>query len=324
MSHEVETMMYKGEKPWHGLGTEIDGATTFWEAFRQAGLDWEVETEPIYRIKGYTEEGAPQFETIDKGQVSVRQSDQRVLGVVGPKWHPLQNRDAFGVFEPLVESGELEIETAGSLRNGERIWALCRLSNMDPSDILAGDPVNLYALLSNGHDGKLAVHFGLTPIRVVCANTEAMARGDKASKLIRVRHGRFVKENVEALRDVMDTAKGEFAATCEQYEFLASRQINSADLNKYVRICLDLELDDDKIKTRSKNILDRVIELHDTGLGSDIPGVRGSYWGAYNSVTEYFSHVKGRSEETRIDSLWFGPTKTKNHEALKVALAMAS
>ena len=51
MTHEVEKMVFAGSTPWHGLGTQIDEATGFWDAFNQAGLNWEVETEPLYREK---------------------------------------------------------------------------------------------------------------------------------------------------------------------------------------------------------------------------------------------------------------------------------
>ena len=251
MSHEVEKMVFAGATPWHGLGTEIDDATNFWDAFKMAGLDWEVQTEPLFRGDG----------SEVKAQASVRQSDNRVLGVVGPRWTPLQNRDAFEVFEPLVDSGDLKLHTAGSLREGERVWVLCQL-NLDNSEIVKGDEVSKFALLSNGHDGKLAVHFGFTPIRVVCANTEAMARGCKSSNLIRVRHHQFVKENVEKLRDVMNLANQEFEATAEQYRFLASRQINAKDLAQYVKIIFGVEKkSDEEIKTRTKNILQSVETL---------------------------------------------------------------
>ena len=177
MAHQVEKMVFAGATPWHGLGTQIDGETSFWDAFQQAGLDWEVDTKPLF--------------TADGEQVShraaYRTSDDRILGIVGKRWTPLQNREAFEIFEPLVDSGEMAIHTAGSLRNGERIWVLCQL-NQDNSEIVKGDEIAKFVLLSNGHDGKLAVHFGFTPIRVVCANTEALARDCKASKLIRVRH----------------------------------------------------------------------------------------------------------------------------------------
>ena len=225
MSHEVEKMVFAGATPWHGLGTEIDDATNFWDAFKLAGLDWEVETEPLYRMGAAGQVVGEQV----KAQAAVRTSDDKVLGVVGPRWTPLQNRDAFKVFEPLIDSGDMRLHTAGSLRGGERVWVLCQLG-LENTEIVKNDEIAKFALLSNGHDGKLAVHFGFTPIRVVCANTESMARSSTASNLIRVRHHRFVKNNVEKLRDIMNLANQEFEATAEQYRFLASKQINRPEL----------------------------------------------------------------------------------------------
>ena len=314
MSHEVEKMVFAGATPWHGLGTEIDDATTFWDAFQLAGLDWEVKTEPLYRKDG----------SEVKAQASVRTSDDRVLGVVGPRWTPLQNKDAFEVFEPMVDSGELKLHTAGSLRGGERVWVLCQLG-LENTEIAKGDEISKFALLSNGHDGKLAVHFGFTPIRVVCANTEALARDCKASKLIRVRHHRFVKDNVEKLRDIMNLADQEFETTAEQYRFLASRSINAKDLRKYVKIVVGAhEEKAEELSTRTKNIIGTIENLFESGQGNDLPGVAGTYWAAYNSVTEYLNYTKGRNNENRMDSLWFGQNGSMSQKALATAVALAA
>tara|TARA_Y100000296_G_scaffold51520_1_gene59056 strand:- start:2449 stop:3399 length:951 start_codon:yes stop_codon:yes gene_type:complete len=314
MAHEVEKMVFAGEVPWHGLGTQIDSETGFWEAFDNAGLNWEVDTKPLFTGEG---------ERVSH-RAAYRTSDGRILGIVGKRWTPLQNRDAFEIFEPLVDAGEMTIHTAGSLRNGERIWALCQL-NQDNSEIVAGDEIAKFALLSNGHDGKLAVHFGFTPIRVVCANTESLARGSKASKLIRVRHSRFVKQNVQQLRDVMNFANQEFEATAEQYRYLASKGINSDDLDKFIKIVMGLDgkLEDD-ISTRSKNIGIQITQLFENGKGADIQGVSGTYWGAYNAITEYLNYSKGRTANNRMDSIWFGQNATMSQKALDTALEMSS
>ena len=313
MSHEVEKMVFAGAVPWHGLGTEIDDATTFWDAFEMAGLDWAVDTKPLFTSDG---------EKVTH-RASYRTTDGRILGIVGPRWTPLQNRDAFEIFEPLVDAGDLTIHTAGSLRNGERIWALCQL-NQDNNEIVKGDEIAKFVLLSNGHDGKLAVHFGFTPIRVVCANTESIARDSAASKLIRVRHNRFVKENVQAVRDVMNLANQEFEATAEVYRFLASRSVSKTDLEKYVKVVFDANKPEDEISTRTKNILLKVTDLFESGKGNDLEGVRGTYWAAYNAVSEYLNYTKGRTSNNRIDSLWFGQNGTMNRKALDQAVALAS
>jgi|TARA_R110002020_G_scaffold90851_1_gene221127 phage/plasmid-like protein (TIGR03299 family) len=314
MAHEVEKMVFAGAVPWHGLGTEIDQDTGFWEAFDSAGLNWEVDTKPLFTGEG---------EQVSH-RAAYRTSDNRILGIVGKRWTPLQNRDAFEIFEPLVDAGEMVIHTAGSLRNGERIWALCQL-NQDNSEIVRGDEIAKFVLLSNGHDGKLAVHFGFTPIRVVCANTEALARGSKASKLIRVRHSRFVKQNVQQLRDVMNFANQEFEATAQQYRHLASKGINSEDLEKYIKIVLGVDKkSDDEISTRSKNIVLQVTQLFENGRGADIAGVRGTYWGAYNAVTEYLNYSKGRTSNNRMDSMWFGQNGVMSQKALDTALELSA
>lgn len=314
MSALVEKMCHFGEMPWHGDSEALTGTESANEVMVKAGLDWSVKTEPLFLADG----------TSVPAQASIRESDNSVLGVVGPRWTPLQNADAFSVFEPLVESGDMAWHTAGSLRDGQRVWVLCQL-NLDNSEIVKGDEVAKFALLSNGHDGKLAVHFGFTPIRVVCANTEALARECKASKLIRVRHHRFVKENVESLRDVMSIANQEFEATCDQYRFLASRAINQEDLEKYVKIVFNQHgKDNEEIPTRSKNIMAKVQEYFETGRGNNLDGVSGTYWAAYNAVTEYLNYDKGRNTQNRLDSLWFGQNGVMSQKALAQAVALAA
>ena len=116
-----------------------------------------------------------------------RKTDGKVLGVVGPKYHVLQNRDAFRWFEPFLAAKEAALNTAGSLAEGSRIWVLAKL-NRAPLVIAQGDEIEKFILLSHSHDGRLAVRVGFTPIRVVCANTLALAHKKDASNLIRLKH----------------------------------------------------------------------------------------------------------------------------------------
>lgn len=111
MPHGIETMAYFGPTPWHGLGTALAEEDLYsWErGCEKAGLDWEVELAPLI--------------TADT-QVKVahravrRKSDGRVLGVVGSRYHPLQNTEAFQWFTPFLDAREAALHTAGALRGG--------------------------------------------------------------------------------------------------------------------------------------------------------------------------------------------------------------
>ena len=119
-------------------------------------------------------------------------------------------------------------------------------------------------------------------------------------------------------------ANQEFEATANVYRFLASRSVSTTDLEKYVKIVFDANKPEDEISTRTKNILLKVTDLFESGKGNDLEGVRGTYWAAYNAVSEYLNYTKGRTSNNRIDSLWFGQNGTMNRKALAQAVALAS
>jgi phage/plasmid-like protein (TIGR03299 family) len=246
------------------------------------------------------------------------------LGVVGPRYTPLQNIDAFDWFQPFIDAGECALHTAGSLHEGQKVWVLAQL-NRDNSEIVRGDEVCKFILLSNSHDGTTAIRVGYTPIRVVCANTMAMAHSKgSGSKLIRIRHTRSSKNNLENVRDIMDNINAEFEATAEQFRFLASKNFNQADIRRYVKTMLDIEgTPDDDIKTRTRNIMDDILARIE-GPKQSATGVRGTWWAAYNGFNEYLNYAKGRTEDNRLDSLWFGLNANDNIKALNKAVEFAN
>ena len=315
MAHEIETMTYHhAATPWHGLGTPLteEDAYNWPAACEKAGLAWDVELTALVAKDTHAE-------VAHRG---VRRStDGRVLGVVGPRYCPLQNRDAFAWFQPFLDAREARLETAGSLRNGSRVWVLAKLDR-DPLVIAPGDEVEKYILLSHGHDGSLAIRCGFCPIRVVCANTLALAHGSDASKLIRVRHRGDVVGSLAAIREVMNLADAEFEATATEYRLLARKPVSGSDLKKYVRRVLRIE-EEPAPSTRILNIADRILELAETGRGNDLPAVRGTLWAGYNAVTEYLGYNRGRTPASRLDSIWFGEGANLSRHALKVALDLA-
>ena len=347
MPANVETMFSVKQTPWHGLGVVIVDAPSIQDGIKLAGLDWDVNVESLTR---------PDGENVDDfAKVFVRSDNKKTLGVVGPNTHPLQNTNAFEFFDGFIQAKEALLETAGSLDEGRKVWVMAKIQRPN-SEIVKGDEVAKFVLLSNSHDGTTAVRVGFTPIRVVCANTLAMAHSDKASKLIRVRHSKQVKQNLDAIRETMNVADEEFEATAEQFRFLASRQINAKDLEKYIKVALKMD-EGEKLSTRSSNILTEIVRKHEdrtgmlaqaklramddmkskesnllsvvtehfeAGRGTDNVPSRGSYWTAYNAVNEYLNYSRGHTQDTRLNSLWFGQNATANKTALEAAMEMAN
>lgn len=336
MSAMVESMMFHGALPWHGEGNRIDddGRLDIEKGLEASGTDWQVKlvdlvTTPqaqkvINSASVCDPDDVPEIMPNIDHRAVVRETDESVLGVVGPRYRPLQNREAFEWFQPFLDAETCMLHTAGSLYNGKKVWVLAQI-NDDVVEIAKGDEVAKFILLSNSHDGTTAVRVGYTPIRVVCANTLAMAYGNSASTLLRVRHTQRLKSTLNDIRDIMNVANQQFEATAEQYRYLASQAINSADLRNYVKIVLGVsDTLEDELPTRTKNTIADIVGLCESGQGNTLPGVRGTWWSAYNGVTEYLNHQQGRNVNNRLNSLWFGPNVKQNQTALSKALEMAA
>lgn len=311
MAHQVETIMFRGQTPWHGLGKYLSAPPTIEEGIRAAGLDWSVGLEPLRMADG---RAVDHFAT-------VRDTDGAILGVVGPQYRPLQNAEAFLWFQPFLDEGELELHTAGSLQHGRKVWVLARL--LRPGmEIAAGDVVKKYLLLSNSHDGSQAVRVGFTPIRVVCANTLSVAHHDTASQLLRVTHTRSVQATLDQIRDVVDTANECFDATAEQYRLLARCPISRADLRRYVRQVFGVA-ETAEVGPRQAKIFAAIEGYFDRGPGANLPSVTGTVWIAYNAINEYLAYQRGRNQDTRLSSLWFGQAAQLDRRALALAIEFA-
>jgi phage/plasmid-like protein (TIGR03299 family) len=317
MAHEVESMFSVKLTPWHGLGKIITEAPTIEAGIKLAGLDWQVDQRPVFTANstgGYT--------LIPDRKALVRSDTDATLAVLGSKYRPLQNSEAFNFFQPFLDQKLATLETAGSLAEGKRIWVLAKLTSA-PIEVSKNDIVEKFLLISNSHDGTLAVRVGFTPIRVVCANTMAYAHDSKQSELIRVYHGSKVKDNVEALRDSINAVNASFEMTEEKMKFLHSRQINKQELEQYVRLVFNIkpETESQRQKINQEKLENRIMQLFEVSPGAQEAG--STFWGAYNAVNYYLNYEAGRDQESRLNNVWFGYRAKQNSEAFDTAVRMA-
>lgn len=311
---ENDSMFSVKQKPWHGLGTVVETAPTIEEGIKLANLDWTVDLKEV-AVDG----------NIVKGYKAAMRSDTNTcLGVVSDQYKILQNTEAFEFFQPFLDTEVASLETAGSLKNGKRVWVLAKI-NRDDMIIDKDDRVEKYILLSNSHDGTAAIKVGYCPIRVVCNNTLSAAEDSVNSQLIRVTHRGDIHATLDMVRDTMHVIDASFKTTEEMYKALAQKDnIKTEDIKKYVMAVYsrqDLKknfedntaITEEEISAARKKLISRVEELFEMEYAHNA-------WTMYNSVNYVLNHERGRNLESSYNSIWFESAKRLDREALKIAL----
>jgi len=325
MAHDLEivngeaSMFYVGEEPWHKLGTRLDQPATAAEAIKAAKLDWRVTKQPLWAVDANHTHGSRV-----PGHCAVVREDQwgkdecPVLGIVSDQYQPLQNDVAFEVFDPIVGKGAAVYHTAGALGHGERVWVLARLP--DDFEVVKGDAVGRWLLLSNSHDGKSSVQVKLTPVRVVCKNT--LVRALKDGPAFRVPHTRDMRVRLAHAEQALGIVRRGYAELEAAFSTMTRYTLTAARLAEYLGEAFPNPSDQDDERAVAAVRLRRqwAEYFFEKGKGNDLPGVRGTLWAAYNGVVEMTDHRGTRqTADRRLHSVWFGEGATIKARALRVA-----
>lgn len=313
MAHAVETMAYAGEVPWHGLGVPVSNDLTPRQMMEKAGLDWTVEKEDLVTSSGATVEGK---------QALVRSSDNKVLDVIGKGWNPVQNEEAFDFFSEYVLAGDMEMHTAGSLKEGKMVWGLAKVK--ESFEILGGDQMDSYLLFSNPHQYGKSIDIRFTPIRVVCNNTLTFSLGQTVANSVSLNHRTAF--NPDSVKETLGIAHEKFAQYKEAAQFLSSKRFTVESLVQYYNEVFPRTYQG-KNEVNVKTIEDlttnakKAYEVLETQPGAEFG--EGTWWQALNSVTYLTDHKMGREADTRLTSAWFGANQTRKVKAVEKAVEYA-
>lgn len=313
MPANIDTMFSAGlQVPWHGLGKVIKDAQLSEDAIKEAGLDWEVEKRPIYI------QTAGAMHSPKEWVATVRKDNDTVLGIVGPKYQVLQNKEAFQFMDTLAGPGRLlQYETAGSLARGRKVWMLATVKDLVIQPV-KDDIVQPYLLLANGHDGKFELSILWTSVRVVCQNTLMLALREAGTKYS-VRHTQSLNDRKEQARTVLGLTQHVVKKSEEEFQLLASLKIKGdAVIDKFLEGLFP------KDTAQANRAKDTVKELFEAGPGTQVPGVSGTGWGLLNAVTAYSTHLRTArgGQEKRAESNWWGSGNTLNQKARDALLAL--
>jgi phage/plasmid-like protein (TIGR03299 family) len=295
MAHELETWsdgsassVSARQHAWHRLGTVLPAEFDAAQAMRHARLGgWKVRKEPLTTTvptpDGVSSLPVPdQFATVRTNPTTGRPD---VLGVVGRGYTPIQNEDHAELLDRLVDASGAHFETAGSLRGGRQVFLSMKL----PRTMLIGgvDPVDLYLIACNSHDGTSAFRVLVSPIRVVCANTQAAAiRSAKSS--YSTRHTAGATGQIAQARAALGLTWAYAEAFEQQAEQMIARTISTDEFTAIVAQLWPVDHDSKRSKTIADNRRYQLVQLRSSETNENIRGTR---WSAYQAITEYADHV---------------------------------
>ena len=308
--HQVESMAYVGDRPWHGLGNKLTAGQLIEQWRKDAGMDWEIKESAVSFVCG--KDGIGSLHEYPEQKVLFRSDTKRPLAVVSKRFQVVQPEEILEFYRGLTEDAGFELETAGVLREGRKFWALARTGQ---STMLKGkDQVNGYLLLATACDGSLATTAQFTSVRVVCNNTLQIALGDNRGA-VKVPHRSAF--DAEAVKQQLGITVAPWARFVSQMKDLVACPVDPDSVEGLLRRVLVYPGQPGKAPVVNEQAVRSVRALYDGGgRGAQLASSRGTAWGLLNSVTEYVDHHRrARSDDHRREAAWFGQGATFKQRA---------
>ena len=279
MPANVETLFYVSNDenqrfvPWHGLGTPVEQAPTSSDAIKLAGLDWKVESKPIYaegdiEIPGY--------------RANTRDKDNKVLGVVSDRYQIVQNDEAFAFTDALLGAG-VKYESAGSLRDGKTVYLLAKM----PQTLILGEEFDPFLCFTNNHEGTGAVRVCMTPVRVVCQNTLNLALST-AKRTWSTKHMGDMASKVREAEETLGLATDYMKLLGEQADQLAHKKVTDDQVKEIIEDLFPINDDDsDRAKRNMQELRDGFYVCY---MAPDIQKYLGTAYGVVNAASDFATH----------------------------------
>lgn len=320
MAHEVEKMSYLNEVPWHGLGNKLPSNQPIEVWLKAAGLDFEIkQTDVLFNAEN--ENGnLLNLRSNNDATVLYRSDTNEALSVVSKRYKVVQPRDILGFYKDLVSVNGFELETAGVLKGGKKLWALAKTGQ---SVMLPGlDKVKSYLLLATSCDGSLATTAQFTSVRVVCNNTLQMAVGE-SKVAVRVPHSTMF--DPVAVKQSLGLGLSAWEEFMTSIKAMSQRPVNKFEAMSYlVNVLGDPSLPLNQ-QPNQKSIQSVYGLFSGGGKGSQMPSAKGTAWGLVNGITEFVdAHRRARSQDSRLDSAWFGQGAQIKQKGFEAALALTA
>lgn len=266
-------------------------------ALELAGLDWNVIQKSIE-----TQDGIP----ITGFKANLRDTDNRVLGVVTDRYKVVQNREAFAFTDGLLGEG-VRYETAGSLQEGRRTWLLAKLPQRY---IISGDEIAPYLVFMNSHDGTGSIKAAMTPIRVVCMNTLNLALST-AKRSWSTNHTGNIAGKMEDARYTLLYADQYMAELGKAIDRMNRMKLSDRQVYEYIDALFPLV--DQPTEQQKKNLARMKEDLKERYFDApDLKHVGKNAYRFVNAVSDFATHAKPLRERANYKESLFARTVDGN------------
>ena len=312
MAHDIETQNGKEsfasfrEPAWHGLGTVFTEEKSTLEMLETANLNgWNVRLEDMITPSHLTSDKNYQY-VLRTNPTDNSQTD--ILGVVGERYHVMQNEDLFSFGDNILDGGG-RWETAGAIKGGRVVFgslALERETILDPNGV--ADKVKTYLLINTSHDGSIAIQASITPVRVVCANTLNLALNSIKKKngikqSFKIRHTQTASGKVQVARETLGMANKYMDEFDIMAKAMIEKEVTAMDFHNIVLASYAKPEKDSKGAVKKwENKIDVINDIY-TGEFNGM--IAGTAWGAFNALTErldWYRSARGGSNESILAS----------------------
>lgn len=252
---------------------EVTKAKNVDEALKTAGMDWNVEQEPLLNPR--TGKATPYV-------TNFRGDNDEMLGVVGKTYRPVQNREAFEFLDNLAPMG-ITFERIGMSTKGNRVWMCVKLNDME----ILGDTVENYIVLANYHDGSGSLKAAMSPSRQWCHNCLPWIF-NKAQRVYTIRHTSSAQAKMKEAETVFNIAGRYMAALEADAAELSKIKISEAKFDNLSEELFPIT-EEDTITRIDRQEQQRYL-LKQTWNADDLGNHRGTGWGFMNAVADYEQH----------------------------------
>ena len=293
---------------WRKHGKSVAKAMTAQDAIKMGNLDFTVKVSdnPVGAVvDGEVLAVNDKFITYSE----YPDGKMEALGVVGNRYTPIQNHDAFDLLNNIVDESGAIFDHAGRVGNGERCWISMKM----PENIVVAngqDELETYMTCINSHDGSSSFRIYTSFLRLICTN--GLTRETKGSE-ITLRHTVNSIIKVQEAREALQLVFAEQAEFENEINAMLGIKMTDKDYKNFVESLLPVVPEDATLR-KQNSVEETRSELLGLWKAPTQQPVANTAWAAYNAVAEYVDWFKPvrKTETMKSTNRLIGESLMKN------------